>query len=236
MEVRTMPSGSQEEHLRLLCSPSVVAALLAAAQLQVRCHGGCAGGGTSDAPGAQEQLPADVRAEAARCAACDDVPWRLLRRVCRALREAQHAGDETAKPGGLAWRCTRVLTACRHLTCLARRALAARVGAQRRLAPAATQLVRPGSGCPVRPTSSARPESAWPARFDATAGNAATSLSNGWRSSAYRHGRCGGVPPGNGLTPLAAAACLLGNNGALGCSLCDSRRRKSATTSLLCAT
>jgi hypothetical protein len=48
-----------------------------------------------------------VRAEAARCAAGTDVPWRLLRRVCQAVREERAAdatpGDADAAPGA----CTR---------------------------------------------------------------------------------------------------------------------------------
>jgi hypothetical protein len=51
-------------------------------------------------PGARAQeLPADVRAEASRCAKSEDVPWLLLRRVCRALREAHTAaGSDASTP------------------------------------------------------------------------------------------------------------------------------------------
>jgi hypothetical protein len=94
--------GDTTHCVRLACSADVAAALRQAARLQARicllalrralsltcCPRACA-----------QELPADVRAEAARCAKSEDVPWLLLRRVCRALREAHAAaGSDASTP------------------------------------------------------------------------------------------------------------------------------------------
>ena len=88
-----MPCAQEDSQLRLLCSSAVSATLRAASQLQVRRTGSCVSAlGSPDSPVCfTKELPESVRAEAARCAAAEDVPWRVLRRACRALRDTSSA-------------------------------------------------------------------------------------------------------------------------------------------------
>ena len=94
--------AGDSHRLRLRCSPSVGATLRAAAQLQVRRRRAHAAlHPVAETQRATQSLPADVRADAARCAKGEDVPWQLLHRACKALREAGTAdadADATGAP------------------------------------------------------------------------------------------------------------------------------------------
>lgn len=82
----TMCSPGVGEQLLISTSPAVAEALRAAAALP--------------------ELPADVRAEALRHAESGAVPWRLLHRTCRALRQAGKGASLTGALWHSGSRCT----------------------------------------------------------------------------------------------------------------------------------